>query len=63
VSDARAESVLRAVLESLEMPEAGVRTWLEQNKARCEQHGGQRHYAELLELYDACLALAEEPGA
>ena len=63
MSDARAESVLRAVLESLEMPEAGVRTWLEQNKARCEQHGGRRHYAELLELYDACLALAEEPGA
>jgi hypothetical protein len=63
VSDARAESVLRAVLESLEMPEAGVRTWLEQNKARCEQHGGRRRYAELLELYDACLALAEEPGA
>lgn len=63
MSDARAESVLRAVLASLEMPEAGVRTWLEQNKARCDQHGGRRHYAELLELYDACLALAEEPGA
>lgn len=63
MSDARSESVLRAVLESLEMPAAGVRTWLEQNRARCEQHGGRRHYAELLELYDACLALTEEPRA
>ena len=62
MSEAPPESVLRAALESLEMPAAGVRTWLEQNRARCERHGGQRHYAELLELYDACLALAAEPG-
>jgi len=61
VSAAASDSVLRAVLESLEMPAAGVRTWLEQNKARCEQHGGRRHYSELLDLYDDCLALVEKP--
>jgi len=54
------DSVLLAVLESLEMPAAAVRTWLEQNKARCEQHGGRRQYSELLDLYDACLALVEK---
>ena len=61
MSEAPPESVLRAALESLEMPAAGVRTWLEQNRARCERHGGRRHYAELLELYDACLTLDAEP--
>ena len=60
MSDARPESVLRAVLESLEMPATGVRTWLEPNKARCEQRGGRRHYAELLDLFEECLALAEQ---
>ena len=63
MSDARAESVLRTVLESLEMPAAGVRTWLEQNRARCERHGGRRYYADLLALYDDCLALDEDPRA
>ena len=62
MSAAASDSVLRAVLESLEMPAAGVRTWLEQNKARCEQHGARRHYSELLDLYDDCLALVEKPG-
>jgi len=62
VSDAPSDSVLRAVLEALEMPPAGVRTWLEQNKALCERHGGRPHYSELLDLYDDCLALAEKPG-
>ena len=61
MSDAGAERVLRAVLESLQMPTLGVRTWLAQNKARCERHGGRRYYAELLALYDDCLALAEDP--
>ena len=63
MSAAASDSVLRAVLEALEMPPAGVRTWLEQNKARCEQHGGRQYYAELLDLYDDCLALVEKPGA
>jgi len=62
VSAAASDSVLRAVLEALEMPPAGVRTWLEQNKARCEHYGGRRHYSELLDLYDDCLALVETPG-
>lgn len=53
------ERVLRDVLQSLEMPRAGVRTWLEQNRARCERHGGRRRYAELLDLYDRCLELLE----
>jgi hypothetical protein len=60
MSAAASESVLRAVLETLEMPAAGVRTWLEQNTARCEQHGGRRQYSELLDLYADCLALAEK---
>ena len=62
MSDSPRDSVLRAVLEALEMPSAGVRTWLEQNKALCERHGGRPHYSELLDLYDDCLALAEKPG-
>jgi len=62
VSSAASDSVLRAVLEALEMPPAGVRTWLEQNKARCEQHGGRRDYSELLDLFDDCLALVKKPG-
>ena len=62
MSDTPSDSVLRAVLEALEMPPAGVRTWLEQNKALCERHGGRPHYSELLDLYDDCLALAEKPG-
>ena len=62
MSSAASDSVLRAVLEALEMPPAGVRTWLEQNKARCEQHGGRRDYSELLDLFDDCLALVKKPG-
>ncbi len=62
MSDTPPDSVLRAVLEALEMPPAGVRTWLEQNKALCERHGGRPHYSELLDLYEDCLALAEKPG-
>jgi hypothetical protein len=57
VSDTPDEDVLGSVLASLDMPPDGVRTWLEQNRARCERHGGRRRYAALLELYDACLAL------
>ncbi len=53
MSDAPSDSVLRAVLEALEMPPAGVRTWLEQNKALCERHGGRPHYSELLDLYES----------
>ena len=52
---------LAAAVAALEMPRAGLRRWLEGSKAFCARHGGRRHYAELLDLYDACLAVLDEP--
>jgi hypothetical protein len=60
VSDAAAAD-LAAAMAALEMPRAGVRRWLEWSKAFCTGHGGRRHYGELLDLYDACLAVLDTP--
>ena len=50
------DAVLAETLEALRMPASGLRVWLEQNSAFCRRHGGRRRYAELMDLYDACLA-------
>ena len=41
---------------------AGLRRWLERNRAFCLRHGGRRYYAELLDLYDECLAALDAPA-
>ena len=47
---------LAAAIAALRMPERGLRRWLQGNRAFCLRHGGRRYYAELLDLYDECLA-------
>jgi hypothetical protein len=56
------DPTLRETLAALEMPPSGLRTWLEHNKSFCLAHGGERRYAELLTLYDECLALLDAEG-
>jgi len=58
--EARAE--LAAAIAALRMPPAGLRRWLERNRAFCLRHGGRRYYAELLDLYDECLAALDAPA-
>jgi hypothetical protein len=53
-------AVLRETLAALEMPADGLAKWLRQGQAFCNAHGGKRHYAELLALYDECLAMLDE---
>ena len=50
---------LGAALDALGMPPAGLRRWLERNQAFCHGHGGRRYYAELLDLYQACLRVLD----
>jgi len=57
----QAAADLAAAVAALEMPRAGVRRWLEWSKAFCARHGGRRRYAELLDLYDECLAVLDAP--
>ena len=56
-SDAEA---LRETLAALEMPTRGLRAWFRQSQQFCNEHGGKRHYAELLALYDECLAALDD---
>jgi hypothetical protein len=55
---------LRETLGALEMPPEALRKWFRQSQAFCNAHGGKRHYAELLALYDECLGMLDErePG-
>ena len=55
--------VLSETLDALQMPREGLIRWFEQNERFCHRHGGERHYAEWLELYDACLAMLKERDA
>lgn len=50
---------LEGALDALRMPPAGLRLWLERSKTFCSRHGGRRYYAELLDLYDECLAVLD----
>lgn len=55
--------MLAEAIEALDMPPEGLVRWLTGSKAFCARHGGRRYYAELLDLYDDCLAvLAAEKG-
>lgn len=56
----RVES-LRALMPELEMPRAGLRRWFLMGWKASHRHGGPRHYAELLSLYEACFAALDEP--
>lgn len=49
----RAE-ILADAMRSLQMPACGLRTWFHDLRSFCDAHGGERHYAELLELIAAC---------
>jgi hypothetical protein len=55
------DDALRETLLALEMPPEALRKWFRQSQAFCNEHGGKRHYAELLALYDECLGLLDEP--
>jgi hypothetical protein len=52
---------LRETLQALEMPPEALRKWFQKSQAFCNEHGGKRHYAELLALYDECLGMLDEP--
>ena len=45
---------LAETLAALEMSEAGLRRWFSQLRRFCVQHGGARHYGELLDLLARC---------
>ena len=60
---ATAAADLAEAIAVLRMPRAGLRRWIEGNKAFCERHGGRRYYAELMDLYDDCLAALAAPEA
>jgi len=58
VSDAE-EAVLREAMAALGLPPAALGKWLRVRRDFCLAHGGRRHYAEVLDLVEACLRQAE----
>ena len=52
-------AVLREAMAALHMPPAALGTWLRARRGFCLAHGGRRHYAEVLDLVEACLRQAE----
>lgn len=46
---------LRETLEALELPPESLRSWFENVKGFCHQHGGRPRYAQLLDLMEECL--------
>jgi hypothetical protein len=57
--------VLREVLAELGMSRRGLRRWFGGVRRFCERRGGERRYARMLQLLDACLAelAASDAGA
>jgi hypothetical protein len=55
------DAVLREAMAALRMPPAVLRKWLGARRDFCLAHGGRRHYAEVLDLVEACLRQAERP--
>ncbi|MFN7972728.1 MAG: hypothetical protein U0166_10325 [Acidobacteriota bacterium] len=53
------DPVLEESLEALAMPPRILRLWLEDRRAFCMKHGGDRYYADVLELVEQCLAIAK----
>lgn len=53
------------ILAALEMPDSGLERWFGDIQRFCEEHGGRRYYAEILDLIEDCRsALADkEPGS
>ena len=49
------DSDLSETLDSLQMPRAALREWFQQGRDFCNRHGSERHYAELLSLYERCV--------
>ena len=58
MSDAE-EAVLREAMAALGLPPAALGKWLRVRRDFCLAHGGRRHYAEVLDLVEACLRQAE----
>ncbi|MFZ5892517.1 MAG: hypothetical protein ACOY0T_15765 [Myxococcota bacterium] len=57
------EEVLIETLAALDLPRHMLRPFFEHNRAFCNQHGGRRVYAGLLELLDRCdAALKKSEG-
>jgi hypothetical protein len=50
------EDPLAEALRSLELPPSGVRAMVDHIERFCSQHGGERHYGELLALVERCRA-------
>jgi hypothetical protein len=46
---------LREALEALQMPPECLRSWFEDVRSFCNQHGGRNRYSRLLDLMDECL--------
>ena len=57
------EAPLREVLDGLGLTPRSLRKWLAMERSFFDEHGGRAHYAELIDLFDACIALAREPEA
>jgi len=58
VSDEK-DVALREAMAALRMPPDVLRKWLGARRDFCLAHGGRRHYAEVLDLVEACLRQAE----
>ena len=57
------QAVLRETMAGLEMPRAGLRRWLSDDRRFCDGHGGARVYPELLALFAECEAVLDELDA
>ena len=54
------EADLREILGGLGLTPRSLRKWLAMERAFFDEHGGRNHYAALIDLFDACIAVAKE---
>jgi hypothetical protein len=52
-------TLLREALAACDMPDEGLRAWLDHNEGFCRRHGAER-YREWLELYEQCRKLLDD---
>jgi len=61
MSESHPAHVQRAILDALDLPDESVTALLDHLERFCRQHGGARHYAELLALVGRMKAAQAAP--
>ena len=56
------DPVLPEILTALEMPPEGLAKWFHHLEDFCREHGGDRHYSDLLKLLAECDAAVKKAG-